>query len=427
MIELIVKGTGIYGKLGSKITSGTVGRRVKFIFDDPWDTLLKTAVFTCNEVTKTCYLEEDECVLPWEVVAHENVGHCVSIGVCGLRGEEVVFPTIYTNIGELLKGATTEYTPSTPHTPDLAEQMIVIAEEALRVANSVREDADNGKFDGTDVDGSLVANAIKGTAHGNFLFLTDVSPIEHEIGVKVRRKNYFDIDALTPLYGATIDVDNNKLTVTTSYAEYPGCRCQVRDKNMYGKSVTISFSYQVLKRWSFEETYKTCRPTMELAVYNKYGDRLVYKVLRGTMVATESLSLTVDLPAYEDGMYMTISFHVSNSIDGSSDRAGKQVVFSDIQLEEGPDATAWAPYIKDLTKVQVNKSRNGSIIEQYWVSADGSVDGVTSVYPYTTLSIDRGAVMDCTYNRDLNKVYEEFYRALIAIAKALNIPLEGIH
>lgn len=148
MIELIVKGTGIYGKLGSKITSGTVGRRVKFIFDDPWDTLLKTAVFTCNDVTKTCYLEGDECVLPWEVVAHENVGHCISVGVCGMRGDEIVFPTIYTNIGELLQGAVTEYTPSTPHTPDLAEQMIVIAEEALRVANSVREDADNGEFDG---------------------------------------------------------------------------------------------------------------------------------------------------------------------------------------------------------------------------------------------------------------------------------------
>ena len=378
----------------------------EFIFDEEWlEYSVKTARFVANHQSVDVVFEGNVCKMP------------------PVSNAKVLWVGVYAGDLSTTTSAIVNCTPSilsgnnvpAPPREDIYAQMLSMCDDAVKTAKSVEERANNGEFDGKDVDGSLVANAIKGTARGNFLFLTDVSPIEHTIGVKVRRKNYFDIDALTPLYGATIDVNNNKLTVTTSYAEYPGCRCQVQDKNMYGKSVTISFSYQVLKRWSYEETYKTCRPTMEMAVYNKYGDRLVYKVLRGTMVATESLSLTVNLPAYEDGMYMTLSFHVSNAVDGSSDRQGKQVVFSDIQLEEGTSVTTWVPYIKDLTNVQVKKYRNGAVSERHSVSADGAVYGVTSVYPYTTLSIDIGAVMDCTYNRDLNKVYEAFCNAIIAL------------
>lgn len=282
-----------------------------------------------------------------------------------------------------------------------------------RLEQEMQETMQKGFVELAQLANMSYSNALRKTMSGNAINITDASPNEHMMYVKVRRKNYFDIDTLEPRYGATIDVNNNQLTVTTSYAEYPGCRCQVQDKNMYGKSVTISFSYEVLNQWSGDETYKKCRPTMELAVYNKYDDRLVYKILRGALVATESLSLTVDLPAYEDGMYTTISFHVSNSVDGSTKEKGRQVVFSDIQLEDGTAVTTWTPYVKDLSKVKINKYVNWILREQYSASADGSVFGVTSDDATVRLVSDtQGTIIDCTYNRDINKAYDQLAQAI---------------
>ena len=52
---------------------------------------------------------------------------------------------------------------------------------------------------------------------------------------------------------------------------------------------------------------------------------------------------------------------------------------------------------------------------EYPVSADGTVEGVTPIYPATTLMTDtEGAVIDCTYNRDINKAFEELYNAIIS-------------
>ena len=60
----------------------------------------------------------------------------------------------------------------------------------------------------------------------------------------------------------------------------------------------------------------------------------------------------------------------------------------------------YAPYIEPI---------------EYPVSVDGTVEGVTPIYPTTTLMADtEGAVIDCTYNRDINKAFEELYNAIIS-------------
>lgn len=62
-------------------------------------------------------------------------------------------------------------------------------------------------------------------------------------------------------------------------------------------------------------------------------------------------------------------------------------------LEEGTTPTEYEPYIEPTL---------------YDVAADGNVEGVISLYPNTTLYIDTsGAVIDCTYNRDINKISYE--------------------
>lgn len=135
MIRVIVAGTQVYSSTETPITSGTVGRKVSFTFDDRWNGLLKTAVFKCGNISVDVYLgKADECDLPWEILLKENVGKMVIIGVCGLRDEQVVYPTIYTNVDRLMEGTAITGEPSGPHTPDYIQQLIIIAGRAEQVA-----------------------------------------------------------------------------------------------------------------------------------------------------------------------------------------------------------------------------------------------------------------------------------------------------
>lgn len=125
----------MYGSVDTAITSGSVGRVVQFTFDSRWESLTKTAVFTCGDMSKDVYLGSSvECELPWEILTEENVGQTIVVGVCGLREAEIVYPTIYTNIGKLVKGAKIVDDPSVEHTPELVEQLIVVASRAEEVA-----------------------------------------------------------------------------------------------------------------------------------------------------------------------------------------------------------------------------------------------------------------------------------------------------
>lgn len=148
MIHITVSGTEIYGKMDTKLTSGSVGRVVEFLFDQNWDGLLKTAVFRVGNDCRSYYMGEDnKCEFPWELLTHDKVGQLVHIGVCGVKNNgvdeptEIIFPTMYTYIGKLEQGADPNADPTTEHSPELVEQLIKIAEDAKEVAQSVKHEA----------------------------------------------------------------------------------------------------------------------------------------------------------------------------------------------------------------------------------------------------------------------------------------------
>jgi hypothetical protein len=71
-----------------------------------------------------------------------------------------------------------------------------------------------------------------------------------------------------------------------------------------------------------------------------------------------------------------------------------------LQIEVGENVTEQEPY-------------KGAA---YPVSADGTVEGVKSIYPCATLLTDTaGAVIDCEYNRDLNKAFLALQQAILAL------------
>ena len=71
------------------------------------------------------------------------------------------------------------------------------------------------------------------------------------------------------------------------------------------------------------------------------------------------------------------------------------------QLEIGATATEYEPFITPT---------------EYIPTADGNVNGVTSLCPNTTLTTDtEGVIINCKYNRDINKAFAALEAALAAL------------
>lgn len=53
---------------------------------------------------------------------------------------------------------------------------------------------------------------------------------------------------------------------------------------------------------------------------------------------------------------------------------------------------------------------------EYTPAADGTVEGITSLYPNTTLMTDtEGVLINCEYNRDINKAFAELQQVIISL------------
>lgn len=124
-VNVSVRGTEIFGVADPPLTSGTVGRKVRFTFDETWNELSKVAVFNSGNIYIDGVIDENnECEIPWEVLTHHSIGLPVQVGVRGVKGSEVIIPTIYATMGTLHKGTSLSDGQSNPRTPDLIDQLM---------------------------------------------------------------------------------------------------------------------------------------------------------------------------------------------------------------------------------------------------------------------------------------------------------------
>ena len=363
--------------------------------------------------------------------------------------------------------------------------------------------------------GKLRANTLKGSKSGASISITDASPIEHEMGVKVRGKNLLNIDAglnysaqltkdedayiLTRLDGAANDgralpihiPANIPITLSADIIEYTGTHASpIRATVRYSDGTYDYFGLKadgqpssIVTKGVVDRVYLHQIPANEVGTYTKFKNIQIEVGETATAYAPyiEDIS-TVKVKKYGKNLFKAtqskehrgITFEPLDDgtyhVYGTNDGTGHSAIEVDSVLPAGkytgsgcPSGGSQTTYHIKFSNLTTNKSpvdygdgtefettatqriivqlmvRSGQTVDlifkpmievgtgdkvyapyiepiEYPVSADGTVEGVTPIYPTTTLMTDtQGAVIDCTYNRDINKAFEKLAQALISL------------
>lgn len=284
----------------------------RFCLCDDWSGEQVTAVFSGAGRSYTKLLENGECCVPWEVLQCKNffVG-CMAGTLITSNAAEVKVETCGVQPG----------TPGTEPSRSAYEQMVSIMEETKAIAQSVRDDADNGAFDITAIDDGTIA-ADKAWSSKNTVdklcpaftesgHIVLCEPVEgYPLEVKCHTKNLFDDVAFYQANGFVQQEDGtwygsqkNK-TIFTNTEGLPG----PFTISGYGMRIGPSLVFNVFYTDGTSK-YSTTIPNNEF----------------GTMAFTTDASKTVD------------------RIDWLFQDFGNFYI-KDVQIEYGSTATPYEPY-----------------------------------------------------------------------------------
>lgn len=269
-----------------------------------------------------------------------------------------------------------------------------IAEAVIELEEDIPE-----RYYSKEISNNLFANALKGSASGEIVALKDVSPLEHILGVKVSSENIADIEAVkVAAYGGNLfDINSLEKIFSSAEATITDNSITLQKENSWGR---IDFYWRIDKplfgkklNLSFNASYTDAVRDSIIAMYYFTADGVETKFLEA------KASTSFDVPAYQEGVCLKISFY----LDASDGNGLQSVTYSNIRI--GIDEAEYEPY-----KAPV----------EYTVNADGTVDGVKSIAPATTLTTDtEGVLIEVEYNKDANKVVATLEQRLAALEAAI--------
>ena len=265
------------------------------------------------------------------------------------------------------------------------------------------------------------APAIKNTVSGGVLAVHDVSPVEHDLNIKLSSdtltdfsnvgvsrlgKNLWTNEERTYSQCFTIvNEDINSITATVTSTEgktdIPIFEWTHKNYKKWGNKICISFDYEFFNSVSSE-----FRPNEFMFFTRKNGTWTARSVskLGGDTTSKQHFSATFAIDTSID--YEFIRFGFYGSVLPTDSFKDYRVELSNIQLEVGSTATDYEPYIEPQTVT---------------ANADGTVDGLTSISPNMTIMSDtEGVVIDMTYNAD-TKMYIDNKLAEISTAIVNNV------
>lgn len=358
------------------------------------------------------------------------------------------------------------------------------------------------------------SNALKGSKSGSAILIDDISPVTHEMGVKVRGKNLFDINGFINLTGNSTYYginDNGELYVkqsdyrddtvipafvTLEAGTYTLSNTTPITSNFklinltdntvisYNNNITFSIEKATslgIKCWQAADTvigklqlelgttptdYTSYVPDLTAVKVTRCGKNFIdidsiandivakypttceiteFDGKRCLKIGAISPEITYTIPTsiplyglqlkvYDTGYnksFMSVTKNDTGSsklyISTSTSNEWATVTryytydtqyFTEMQFYKS-DVTK--PIYIDLDSVMLEASHTTTEYEpyvgaEYTPNADGTVDGVSSIYPNTNLTTDtEGVLIDCEYNRDINKAFAELQQAIISL------------
>ena len=150
MVNIKILEDGGIEFVGHAIADGINFDRMFFEFPKSWDGYVKTAVFSYNNAVYSVILQQgnplciskNECYIPHEVLKENGF----EVSVFGTLGDSRA-TTQTANIKVVESGYAEGQIPSEPTLSEY-EQLVNLATETKLIAQSVRDDADNGAFKG---------------------------------------------------------------------------------------------------------------------------------------------------------------------------------------------------------------------------------------------------------------------------------------
>lgn len=125
---------------GQPLTSGSVGIEATFVLSADYDGLAVTAVFSAGETQVDVVLTSPNCIVPWEVL--QTAKETLFVGVVGKNGSgEIVIPTVWGRVGVIECGTVAEGIDPQDPTPDIAAQLLQIAQETVARAETAETTA----------------------------------------------------------------------------------------------------------------------------------------------------------------------------------------------------------------------------------------------------------------------------------------------
>lgn len=233
---------------------------------------------------------------------------------------------------------------------------------------------------------------LKGNKSGEIVSLADISSVKHNLKVKLSSKNlipYPYFETSKTVNGITFTVNEDRSITANGTA-----------------TAQATFYIAQNKKYLILPNTKYRLSGCEGGAYNTYRMR----VSDGKTTAIESYTKEGKTFSYADTSTISMLIIVSPGVTMDN------VVFKP-QLELGTTATPYTPFVPDVSAATL--IRDGvyeTDVQEYTPNADGTVEGVTSIYPSTTLSTNTpGVLIECEYNRDINKAFTELQNAIISL------------
>ena len=218
--------------------------------------------------------------------------------------------------------------------------------------------------------------------------------------------------------GKLINIQLEVGTVATEYTPNIPDLSAVKVKK-FGKNLFNDVAFYESNGWSFDESKQAWLGTSvgALLYKNTAGITGIFTIQTEAMNVTDAKAIYFRV-YYTDGSeeYKIGNYVDSANISPYSATTNPDKTVDEIRISYGNSGSF---YMRNtMISCGINNSEYEPYIEpvEYAVNADGTVDGVTSIYPTTTLLTDTaGAVIDVEYNRDINKAFAELYNAIISL------------